>query len=380
VLRQHSVEPGFQRGPAQRSTRAARLLGHGLRPATFFRKRRPSLAGSAPSLAVPVIAGDRSGGHPPEQEETMTAIDFDIRRLARRTDCLAWAASTRPGIRLLDLPGAHVRIRVAGRGARTLVFACDMPNVVESYDEIIRLLGDDYRILCWEQPGFGFSYPKPGFGFTLGDYAGVMAAMLEAAGMAPYTLVSPCVNVFQALLVADAHRALIERLVLMQAVRWPDMAAFGDWAMGRFALAGAYIPVFGKELARIPYVGQCLWAGMERGIARRTHPHVIHRAKERPERFHQISDPLYAAHDHGACACFASAYQNYYDPRATIPIASVPTLVLWASADRGHVHSDPKALLDYAPHGEWLEIADTGHHLELENPEAIASAIRRFRP
>jgi pimeloyl-ACP methyl ester carboxylesterase len=310
----------------------------------------------------------------------MSAIDCDIRRLSRRSDCLTWATNTRAGIRILDLPGARVRVRIAGRGDATLVFACDMPNVVESYDEIIRLLGDHYRIVCWEQPGFGFSYPSAGFEFTLASYVSVMIAMLETLELGPYTLVSPCQNVYQALMVADQRPELVQRLVLMQAVRWRDMFGFADWAISRFVFAGAFIPVFGKEIVRTPYLGQLLWAGIEAQIARRTHPHVIYRANERQERFKQISDPLYAAHEHGACACFASAYQRYFDPNVYIPTAVQPTLILWANADQGHAQSNPKALLEYAPHARWIEIPDTGHHLDLENPEAVAKAIREFSP
>jgi pimeloyl-ACP methyl ester carboxylesterase len=309
----------------------------------------------------------------------MSATDYDIRRLERRLDRLRWAAATREGIRIVDLPTARVRVRVAGSGARTLVFACDMPNVVESYDEIIRVLGDDYRIVCWEQPGFGFSYPKVGFGFTLREYVTVMTQMLTALGLGPYTIVSPCQNVYQALFVAAEHPELVERLVLMQAVRWRDMRRFADWAMDRFAFAGVFLPVLGKEIAGTPYLGQMLWAMMERKIARRTHPHVIHRARERPERYHQITDPLYAAYDQGASACFASAYQHYYSGDVTFPVVSQPALVLWATADRGHTQSDPKALLDYAPNARWIAIPDTGHHLDLENPQAIARAIRELR-
>jgi pimeloyl-ACP methyl ester carboxylesterase len=333
------------------------------------------MAGAAHSLAKPTI----STLVVPSYKRLMSAIEYDIRRLERRLDRLKWATSTRTGIRILELPTARVRVRIAGRGHRTVVFACDMPNVVESYDEIIRLLGDDHRVLCWEQPGFGFSYPKAGFGFTLRDYIGVMAGMLRTLDLGPYTIVSPCQNVFQALAIAAENPELVERLVLMQAVRWRDMRRFADWAIGRFVLAGAFIPVLGKQIVQTPYLGQMLWAVMERNIARRTHPHVIYRASERPERFRQISEPLYAAHDHGACACFASGFQRYYSEEIKIPPVSQPALVLWATADRGHVGSDPKALLEYVPHAKWIAIPETGHHLELENPEAVVRAIRELQ-
>ena len=308
----------------------------------------------------------------------MTAIDFDVRRLSPRIGRFDWARSTRPGIRILDLPYANVRVRIAGRGDHTLVFACDMPNVVESYDEIVRLLGDRYRVVAWEQPGFGFSYPKPGFGFTLDHYVRAMIDMLDQLGLGPYTIVSSCQNVYQALRVADGRPDLVARLVLMQAVRWPDNIAWAGWAMNQFVLAGTFMPFVGKQIVRTPYLGQFLWAAMEGSIARRTHPHIIHRAKERPERFEQIAHPLYAAHKHGACTCFASAYQNYFESDLEIPMTTKPTVVVWANADFGHAGSDPKALLDYAPHASWIELSDTGHHLDLENPEAIAAILRDF--
>jgi pimeloyl-ACP methyl ester carboxylesterase len=310
----------------------------------------------------------------------MSAIDYDIRRLARRwrRQGSAWATSARPGIRMIETQCARIRTRIAGHGSRTLVFACDMPNVVESYDEIIRLLGRDFRIVCFEQTGFGFSYPKAGFRFTRRSYIDAMVEMLKVLDMGPYTLVSPCVNVFTALPVAAENPSLIEGLVLMQAICWQEQCAWAGWAMGRFMLATAYIPAFGSQLSATPYLGQWIWSRVERSFARRTHPHVIYRSKERVERFRQIADPLYAAHDHGACTCFASAFQNYFDSAEEIPRASQPSLVLWASADRGHANSDPRALLAYAPHANWIEIPDTGHHLELENPEAVTGAIRTF--
>jgi pimeloyl-ACP methyl ester carboxylesterase len=310
----------------------------------------------------------------------MAAIDFDIRRLERRARSLdpKWTIGTRAGIGILDLPTARVRVRVAGCGTMTIVFATDMPNVVESYDDVIRLLEKDYRIVVFEQVGFGFSYPKRGFSFTRRAYVDAMTDMLNALGMAPYMLVSPCVNVFAALSVAKENESLVKRLVLMQAIEWNDQRKWAGWALDRFMFAAAFIPFGGKEILSTPYLGQWAWAAAERKFPRRTHPHVIYRSKERPELFHRIADPLYAAHEHGACTCFGSSFQNYFDVADQIPVVSQPTLILWASADRGHAKANPKALRAYAPHASWVEVPDTGHHLDLENPEAVTDAIRRF--
>jgi hypothetical protein len=64
-----------------------------------------------------------------------------------------------------------------------------MPNVVESYDDVIRLLEDDFRIVCFEQVGFGFSFPKDGFRFARRSYVDATVEMLHALDLGPYSLV-----------------------------------------------------------------------------------------------------------------------------------------------------------------------------------------------
>lgn len=311
----------------------------------------------------------------------MNGYDFDIWRLQRRVKRLASdsVTMTRPGIRLLDLPTTQVRVRVAGQGNRTIVFACDMPNVVENYDEVIRYLEQDYRVVCFEQPGFGFSYPRPGFTFTRQDYADVLTSMLSELALGPYILAFPCVSIFYGLQVARQRPDLIEQLVLMQATNWSRQCDWAATVVGRFLLVSAALPLFGTQVTATPFIGQAVWAAVEPAFARRTHPHVIYKAAERQELFQRLSKPLYEAFDHGACNCMASAFQHYFkDPEVAISRVKQPTLILWATGDRSHHMSDSHGLLAYAPDAVWQEIPDTGHHLDLENPGVVTEAIKRF--
>jgi pimeloyl-ACP methyl ester carboxylesterase len=311
----------------------------------------------------------------------MNGYDFDIWRLQRRARRLdpRWAATTRPDVRFIDLPTAQVRVRVAGRGKRTIVFACDMPNVVDNYDEVIRHLEDDYRIVCFEQPGFGFSYPKAGFDFTRQAYAEILAGVLRELALGPYILAFPCVSVFYALSVAKQYPDLVEKLVLMQATDWSRQCDWAGIVMGRFMFATAGLPVLGKQLTATPFLGQAAWCAVEPRFARRTHRFVIYKSSERPELFQRLSQPVFEAYEHGACLCFASAYQHFFcDSESEISVAGQPTLILWATGDRSHKTSNSRGLMAYAPNARLQEIAETGHHLELENPEAVTGAIRRF--
>ncbi|SDN83376.1 alpha/beta fold hydrolase [Afipia sp. GAS231] len=311
----------------------------------------------------------------------MNGYDFDIWRLQRRRRQLdlGWAATTRPGIRFIDLPTTRIRVRVAGRGNRTIVFACDMPNVVDNYDDVIRLLENDYRIVVFEQPGFGFSHPKAGFDFTRQAYADALAGMLRELAIGPYILAFPCVSNFYALSVAKQHPDLVEKLVLMQASDWSRQCEWAGTVIGRFVLVTMGLPVLGTQMTATPYLGQATWAAVEPWFARRTHHHVIYKSSERPELFARLSKPLYEAYEHGACHCFASAFQHFFcDSESEIPVVDQPALILWATGDRSHHVSNSRGLMNYAPHARWQEIADTGHHLDLENPKAVTGAIRRF--
>src|SRR5690348_12324795 len=73
----------------------------------------------------------------------------------------------RGGVAVVDLPRAAIRVRIAGRGRPTIAIVPDPPNVIEHYDRLIDLLAPDFRVVCFEAPGFGFSTAKPDFDFAL---------------------------------------------------------------------------------------------------------------------------------------------------------------------------------------------------------------------
>lgn len=144
----------------------------------------------------------------------MSGAWIDRLRLHWRKPSKAEQASWPAGTRLIDLPNAAIRVRVAGDGARTIMLTPDAPAVLEHYDRLIALLAPEARVVCFEFPGCGFSYPRFGFGFTLADYVGVLRGVLDALEVRRATLAFTCVNA----LVAMALRAAIA--TASSASRW----------------------------------------------------------------------------------------------------------------------------------------------------------------
>lgn len=314
----------------------------------------------------------------------MRAVDIDILRLSRRLSTMDRETITgsRPGIQLLELDDSYVRIRTAGVGPRTIVVACDPPNVVENYDAVIAALEADFRVVVFEQPGFGFSYPKAGFDFTRRDYARVLTQVLDRLGHGPYVLAFPCIAIFHALQVAFDRPELVDKLVLMQATSWTTQRKWVTQVIGTFSSLLSGITEFsdiGEKVTAMPFLGQGVWAVAEPSFARQTHKYAVYRSAQRPALFKALLDPLEDAFERGACNCMASSYQNYFlDDESDIPVVKQETLVLWANKDWMHRNSDPQGLLRYTPQAHWEEIPYTGHHLDLENPQAVTAAIRRF--
>ncbi len=80
---------------------------------------------------------------------------------------------------------------MVGDGSQTLVLAADPPVVIEQYDELIQCLEDDFRVIVFEIPGFGFSLPRSGFRFDFTKVNDLVAEFLRRLALGPYLLAFP---------------------------------------------------------------------------------------------------------------------------------------------------------------------------------------------
>ncbi len=313
----------------------------------------------------------------------MNGADFDTWRLAKRPSgkTMRWATSTRPGTRVLELDKTLVRVRMSEGGSspkRTIVFAADAPMVVEQYDAIFEALGGVGRVAAFEEPGFGFSFPRRGFGFSRAEYSAALVEMLEKLDAGPYVLAFPCWTAFQAIDVAAMRPDLVESLVLMQATSWPTQLAWSRGVAKAFGLALLGVPFVGDRLFGTPIVGQALAAAVEKRFVDRTTRFVVHEARRRPELVRQLRAFGNAAFERGACNCQASVFQAYFQGDFEPGPVAQRALFVWGENDRSHRRSDRKGLARYVPNAEVRTLTNTGHHLEHESPAAVCREIARF--
>lgn len=287
----------------------------------------------------------------------MDATWIDSRRLARR----AHRPPTPAGYDRLELARGSIRFRVDGHAGPAVAFAPDGPNVAEHYDELVGRIGDRHRVLRFELPGFGYSFPRRGYRFTLADQAAVAAEVLERVGLAPYVLAFSCSNAYVALRVAALRPDLVSGLVLIQAPSWTDEQRWIE-------------RIDPSRVMRRAGVGQLVSAAAPARLARAWYGAALPEG----ERFDHFYGPAEDVLRHGGCFCLGSLIQANSGPQPDFGAVEQPALAVWGGSDGTHRHSDGRSILEHVPAARWLHFESAGHFPELEESERFARELERF--
>lgn len=298
-------------------------------------------------------------------ECTVIGSRIDTFRLGRGLSdhSIAWASGTRPDIQFVDLPLASIRYRISGSGPKTLVFVADPPNVIEHYDQLIKLLSPSVRVICLDMPGFGFSYPKRGYTYSVSDQVEVSLQFLRKLSLGPYYLAYSCGGAFAAIGLASKHPELVAGVINIQAASWEQQAL---WAQ-RVDLMG---------IVGTPIIGQLLLACAPNWVAKKWYSAALP-AREAAKAFEVTGTESL---QHGACFCLASGLQqlraNAEPPM--LQAISQPSLIIWGAADRTHRRTDKNSSRKYFPEAQLHEFDQAGHFPELEDPEKFSAIARDF--
>jgi len=272
------------------------------------------------------------------------------------------ASLSRDGIAFMDLGAAHIRYRVVGRGKQTLVFETDPPIVIEHYDELINMLKDDFRIVIFEPPGFGFSLPSMTLKYDIDTMVNLIEKFLSQLSLGPYLLVAPCVTAFAAVALAQKRPDLISHLILSQVPSWEQML---KWKVNRDPNG-----LLGK-----PVIGQLLLQFLKR---KRT-PDWLEKALGNELLLAPFNHIAQVAYSHGASFSLASAFQQFLKgPNPITGQTRQPTLIVWGDLDKSHCETCKHSSLELATSANIIHIPEAGHFPELETPTAFVTHLNSF--
>ena len=98
--------------------------------------------------------------------------------------------------RIIHTPAGGVRVHDSGTEKPCVVLVPDGPNVIEHCKVLIDLLSPRLRVVCFDMPGFGFSFPPSSYEHSLDHGAQAVLGVLDSLGIRKATLAFSCANGF----------------------------------------------------------------------------------------------------------------------------------------------------------------------------------------
>ena len=269
-----------------------------------------------------------------------------------------------PGLeeRFHERRGLRIRLFTGGEGPPLLLvhgYGGSAWNFAELVD---RLPGR--RLIVPDLPGHADSAPLPA-ATSLAGFADVLAAICEEEGIMQVDVVGHSMGGVVALRLAERRPELVRRVVLLAAAGISSSTRIGEVLI---TIAGVIRParIAGRRVERIarsPRLRRALFGGLEV-----SNPDLL---TERQVHGFLRAGPL---HQDALTAGLALARD---DPRIGLDRVQCPVLVVWGARDRQVPIDDG---FEYARRlGAPIRvIADCGHLLIGERPDACASAIEEF--
>lgn len=265
--------------------------------------------------------------------------------------------------RWLDAPGVRLRYYVGGAGP-PLVLVHGLTGAASNFAELAPLLGRRARVLIPELPGHGGSAPLPAAP-SLDPYADRVLTVMEREGMAPAVLVGHSLGALVALRLAMRRPEAVRGLVLAGAA---GIASATRWAEFWIMTFG-YLKL-GRKLA--PHRERFARARLLRYV-----PFGYWGASDPPALSERAVTGFLAGPELHTDTMSAGRALVRDDPRVDLERVRCPALVLWGARDRQVPVADA---FEYARRlrAPLRVIADCGHLLVGERPDACAHAIGEF--
>lgn len=272
----------------------------------------------------------------------------------------ALAADAR--MQMIVTRAANLRVLDTASDLPALLITPDGPCVIEHYLPLIEQLSATFRVVCFDMPGFGFSYPRPDYRFGLAETADTIVELMDSLRITRAVLAFSCANGFFAMNLAQRYPQRVSHLVLAQT---PSLQAMLNWTR-------RIVP---KPL-KLPYVGQLLMAATAHKFAASWFDISLPRDSADKAQF--VSHARHAV-ETGGCFCLASLVQGLSAADGSeLAGVTCPTLLFYGDSDFSHKYTDFNTLKDLVPQAQTRRLAGCGHFPDLERAAEYGRRLREF--
>jgi pimeloyl-ACP methyl ester carboxylesterase len=265
----------------------------------------------------------------------------------------------------VDVAGLNVHMRDEGPAddPTPVVLLHGTGSSLHAWDGWVEALKETRRVIRFDLPGFGLTGPSPARIYTLDNDARVVIALLDRLAIKRCVIGGNSLGGAVAWRTALAHPYRVEKLILVDAVGYPDHSIS--------------IPI-GYRLAQMPALTWLLKNTLPRSLVKQG----LHNIFGDPKRVtREMIDRAVDLNQREGNRQALVERLRQRRPSALckrIPELTVPTLILWGGRDRLIPPDDAKRFHRDIAGSTLVIFDDLGHAPEEEDPVRTVEAVKRF--
>ncbi|MBH8565212.1 alpha/beta hydrolase [Nostoc sp. CENA67] len=292
-----------------------------------------------------------------------TLIDTALPTLRSSSIIYSPASRSRSNIQFMDMGITWIRYCITGDNKPTIVLNTDPPLTIESYEQTITELSRYFRVIVFEIPGFGFSFPKRlSFRYDFDFITTILVQFLTRLNLGPYVLSFPCLLGFCAIKIANLHPELVSHMVLNQIPTWQGAL---EWKKGRDPQGILSTPFLGQIALHFLKQKRCgSWFDL---------------VSAESQTAQKLTEIALSSYKLGACFSLASCFQFYLqEQQPDLEPVKQPSLIIWGECDGSHAHTDKSQTRQLTLDYEEIYIQKAGHSPEVEAPQIFAESVKNL--
>jgi pimeloyl-ACP methyl ester carboxylesterase len=257
--------------------------------------------------------------------------------------------------------GIRLRVKDSGpRGAPAVIMLHGFGASLDTWDAWAAVLGQKYRVVRFDLPGFGLTGPDPAKNYTDQRTVVVLAALMDRLGIARASLIGNSLGGKIAWNFAVAHPDRVEKLVLVS----PD----------GFASPGFE---YGKK-AELPFVLKLLPYTMPRPMLRMNLAVAYADKSKLTDAVLDRYDDMMRAPGDRAAMLDRMAQVMLEPPGPLLRRIEAPTLIVWGERDGMIPFSNAADYMRDIPHATLVALPGVGHVPFEESPAETIGPVMAF--
>ncbi|MFT5823754.1 MAG: pimeloyl-ACP methyl ester carboxylesterase [Crocinitomix sp.] len=262
------------------------------------------------------------------------------------------------GIHMISTDFGEIRVLDSLGGKPIIINVPDGPNVIEHHQELIQKLAKNYRVICFELPGIGFSYPNSNYDYSFPNASKLIINLMDILKIEKAALAFSCSNGFYAIKAAELFPQRINRLFLSQT---PSMRSMDKWTENA-------IP----KILKYPIIGQIANIFSEKKFAKIWYKYALPKHTDKSKYQKKALDAL----NNGSCFCLSSLVQGLLkETNSILKVSETPSTLIWGTKDFTHKNTNKESIMEHLPNCEIIEFDNCGHFPELEDTDRYVNLI-----